>query len=80
MPADRAHRRRIARVLGYRGTREAAPSTCVQFKPRQAEFTLDDLPPGFRWFELYPDGHIVSAVGRAGARPRGVDLLSAGYS
>lgn len=58
----------------------AAPSTCVQFKPRQAEFTLDDLPPGFRWFELYPDGHIVSAVGRAGARPRGVDLLSAGYS
>jgi glutamate-ammonia-ligase adenylyltransferase len=26
VPADRAHRRRIARVLGYRGTREAGPT------------------------------------------------------
>lgn len=58
----------------------AAPSTCVQFKPRQVDFALDDLPPGFRWFELHSDGRIVSAVERAGARPRGVDLLSGGYS
>lgn len=58
----------------------AAPSTCVQFKPRQVDFALDDLPPGFRWFELQADGGIVSAVERAGDRPRGVDLRSAGYS
>lgn len=56
------------------------PSTCVQFKPRQVDFALDELPPGFRWFELYPDGRIVSAVERAGDVPQGVDFLSGGYS
>ncbi|HEX5515482.1 MAG TPA: 3',5'-cyclic-AMP phosphodiesterase [Gammaproteobacteria bacterium] len=58
----------------------ASPSTCVQFKPQQTNFALDDLPPGFRWFELYPDGRIVSAVERLDDRIRGVDLLSGGYS
>jgi len=58
----------------------ASPSTCIQFKPRQREFALDDTPPGFRWLELYPDGRIVSAVGRVDVRERDVDLLSSGYS
>lgn len=58
----------------------ASPSTCLQFKPQQTEFALDDLPPGFRWFDLYPDGRIVSAVERIEDRARGVDLLSDGYS
>jgi Icc protein len=58
----------------------AAPSTCIQFKPHQRDFALDDLPPGFRWFDLYADGRIVSAVERVEERARGVDLKSAGYS
>lgn len=58
----------------------AAPSTCIQFKPRQTDFALDDVPPGFRWFELYPDGRIVSEVERVEVATRGVDLQSNGYS
>jgi Icc protein len=58
----------------------AAPSTCIQFKPHQRDFTLDDAAPGFRWFDLYPDGRIVSAVERIELRARGVDLQSDGYS
>lgn len=58
----------------------AAPSTCIQFKPRQRDFALDDAAPGFRWFDLYPDGRIVSAVERIEIRARGVDLTSGGYS
>lgn len=34
----------------------AAPSTCIQFKPKVPRFALDDLPPGYRWLELHPDG------------------------
>lgn len=58
----------------------ASPSTCIQFKPRQREFALDDVPPGFRWLVLYPDGRIVTAVERVEERERQVDLLSNGYS
>lgn len=57
----------------------ATPSTCIQFKPLQRDFALDDVPPGFRWFELYPDGRIDSAVERVAARARGVDFESTGY-
>ncbi|MCP5180971.1 MAG: metallophosphoesterase [Pseudomonadales bacterium] len=39
-----------------------SPSTCFQFLPRSARFTLDTLPPGFRRIRLYDDGSIVSAV------------------
>lgn len=38
--------------IHYFGT----PSTCVQFAPNLDEFGLDSLPPGFRLFNLYPDG------------------------
>ena len=58
----------------------ASPSTCIQFKPRQEEFALDDAPPGFRWLRLYPDGRIETAVERVEARWRAVDLQSVGYS
>lgn len=36
----------------------ASPSTCIQFRPQCAEFTLDDKPPGWRWLDLHPDGSI----------------------
>ncbi len=40
------------------------PSTCMQFKPRCAEFELDPLPPGYRWLELGPEGEIETGVVR----------------
>ena len=57
----------------------ASPSTCVQFKPRQSDFGLDDMPPGFRWLNLYEDGRIATRVERIEARLREVDLESSGY-
>lgn len=36
----------------------ASPSTCIQFRPGCADFTLDDRPPGYRWLELHSDGRI----------------------
>ncbi|MCK4841871.1 MAG: 3',5'-cyclic-AMP phosphodiesterase [Methylococcales bacterium] len=38
------------------------PSTCFQFKPKCSDYTLDDTPPGYRIFKLYPDGHLESTV------------------
>jgi Icc protein len=41
-----------------------APSTCFQFKPKCASYTLDDKAPGYRLFLLYPDGKIESNIYR----------------
>jgi Icc protein len=54
------------------------PSTCVQFRPGQAEFAVDDTAPGFRWLALHPDGRIDSAVTRVPV-DLPVDLDSRGY-
>ena len=49
------------RVLG-------SPSTCVQFLARSDDFALDpSLGPGYRWFELRPDGAFATGVERAAA-------------
>jgi Icc protein len=40
----------------------ATPATCAQFKPRSAEFAMDDKPPGYRVFELMADGSIATEV------------------
>jgi len=45
------------RVLG-------SPSTCVQFQPRQDQFRLDGVSPGYRWLELLPDGAMRTGVER----------------
>lgn len=43
----------------------ATPSTCVQFKPRSAEFAIDAKAlPGFRLFNLYPNGSWETKVER----------------
>jgi Icc protein len=55
------------------------PSTCFQFKPYQAEFTLDSIPPGYRWIELHPDGRLDTEVGRAPELEVTLDLSSQGY-
>lgn len=40
----------------------ATPSTCFQFKPNIGQFSLDDQPPAYRWFELHSDGSIETGV------------------
>ncbi|MBL8251444.1 MAG: metallophosphoesterase [Candidatus Competibacter sp.] len=44
----------------------ATPATSVQFKPDAPEPRVDDLPPGYRWFELYADGTLKTGVQRVG--------------
>lgn len=41
------------------------PSTCIQFKPKQGEFALDHLPPGFRWVNLDDKGVLETGITRA---------------
>lgn len=57
----------------------ASPSTCVQFRPRQREFAIDNAPPGFRWLQLYSDGRIETSVIRVDTPPSSVDLECEGY-
>lgn len=40
------------------------PSTCLQFAPDQYDPQFDELSPGYRWFELYPDGGLRTGVER----------------
>lgn len=42
----------------------SAPSTCFQFKPKQVNFALENIPPGFRWIELLQDGSIKTEIRR----------------
>lgn len=57
--AEFSGRRNGVQLLG-------TPATCVQFKPRAPEPLADDVPPGYRWFELYPDGALRTGVERVG--------------
>ncbi|MGA1383685.1 MAG: 3',5'-cyclic-AMP phosphodiesterase, partial [Steroidobacteraceae bacterium] len=41
----------------------ATPSTCVQFRPRVADFEIDERPPGYRVLTLHADGRIETTVG-----------------
>jgi Icc protein len=38
------------------------PSTCMQFKPRDPGFVVDDRPPGYRVLELHDDGGVATEV------------------
>ena len=57
----------------------AAPSTCIQFEPRQSDFKLHDNSPGFRWFKLYNDGRFDTGVERLQGIELAQDLNSSGY-
>lgn len=57
----------------------ATPSTCVQFKPHCDDFTVDTLMPGYRWFDLYDDGHFETGVERVSGKEYIIDYKSAGY-
>lgn len=45
----------------------ASPSTCHQFSPHGDSFAFDDLPPGYRWFELFAGGRFETGVVRIDA-------------
>lgn len=42
----------------------SAPATCFQFKRHQDQFGLEKLPPGYRWIDLFDDGHLESGIKR----------------
>jgi len=54
------------------------PSTCVQFKPHQPVFAIDEQQPGFRLLQLYSDGRVDTQVQRVNYRPL-PDLAARGY-
>jgi Icc protein len=54
------------------------PSTCVQFKPDQPDFAIDQQPPGFLMLDLYPDGQFDSRIKRVNYQ-RLPDLAATGY-
>ena len=57
----------------------ATPSTCVQFKPHCANFTLDTVSPGWRWLELHADGSLTTEVCRLAGSTFHPDTASEGY-
>lgn len=57
----------------------ATPSTCVQFKPECDDFTVDTSMPGYRWFDLYPNGQLQTGVARVADKDYGIDFHSSGY-
>lgn len=57
----------------------STPSTCVQFKPNCAEFTVDELGPGYRWLDLHADGSIDTQVERVDSQQFLPDVSINGY-
>jgi Icc protein len=57
----------------------SVPSTCIQFKPKQAEFGLEKNPPGFRRIALFDDGNIETEVVRIKNYIGNFDVNAAGY-
>lgn len=42
----------------------SVPSTCFQFKKNSVEFAIENIPPGYRWIDLSPDGKIKTGITR----------------
>lgn len=57
----------------------ATPSTCVQFKPNCDDFMVDNVMPGFRIYDLMPNGSYASEVCRVSERAYNIDYASSGY-
>jgi Icc protein len=64
----------IRNSVYYLGT----PSTCVQFLPKSTAFALDKTRPGFRLFDLHPNGSWDTQVIRIKV-PHQQDLTLNGY-
>jgi len=57
----------------------ATPSTCVQFLPDSDDFALDSQAPGWRTFELFPNGVIETQVHRLNNSDFSADSDAGGY-
>lgn len=57
----------------------ASPSTCFQFKPNCADFTLDTSMPGYRVIKLFPNGRLFTQVKRLPGKLTELDDQSPGY-
>ena len=57
----------------------STPSSCFQFASNCDTFELSDLPPGYRWIDLYPDGRIETGVERLSYDMQAVDRSCLGY-
>lgn len=57
----------------------ATPSTCLQFKPGNDDFMVDDVMPAYREYVLNEDGSYSTAITRVETHTHGVDLASSGY-
>ena len=57
----------------------SAPATCFEFRPHSAEFGVTDTPPGYRVFELNPDGTLQSACYTLSEPLRGLTLQAHAY-
>jgi len=38
------------------------PSTCFQFQSNLNTFGIADFPPGYRWIDLFPNGHLKTGI------------------
>lgn len=57
----------------------ATPSTCVQFTPENDAFRVDTKMPGYRSYQLYPDGKFTTKVHRVKKKDYHIDFDSKGY-
>jgi Icc protein len=57
----------------------STPSTCIQFKPKCYDFTIDTLAPGYRRVDLSADGSYTSQISRVVGADLTIDFESSGY-
>jgi Icc protein len=57
----------------------SAPATCFQFEPHSSEFSVENIPPGYRIFELFEDGSLESTCFRLSEPLRGLKTGAHGY-
>jgi len=57
----------------------ATPSTCIQFLPNSDEFKLDQTQPGYRFYELKPNGEFETRLERVLEANYSVDMTATGY-
>jgi len=57
----------------------STPSTCIQFQPKSDEFSVELVPPGYRWLELHADGLFTTGVDRLQEIPGEIDPDARGY-
>ncbi|MCM0610934.1 3',5'-cyclic-AMP phosphodiesterase [Marinobacter sediminum] len=57
----------------------ATPSTCIQFTSGSSQFSVEAVPPGYRWFELSAGGNFKTDVHRATNFEFELDQDSTGY-